>query len=209
MSDDAQLIAETLKGQTAAFGKLVQKYQDRLYNTIVHVAGNAEDARDIVQEAFLQAFVKLDSFKGISAFYTWIYRIALNLAAGLRRKQRPIGSLDHNREQFGMDPPDNHNNCPLDKLQQQERAGQVRRALAQLSKEHRTVLVLREIEDCSYETIAEMLDVPVGTVRSRIHRARMQLREELIKADSFQQSTGRVGASATLESRGCKHPPYR
>jgi RNA polymerase sigma-70 factor (ECF subfamily) len=207
VSDDAQLIAETLKGQTAAFGKLVQKYQDRLYNTIVHVAGNAEDARDIVQEAFVQAFVKLDSFKGISAFYTWIYRIALNLAAGLRRKQRPMASLEHNREQFGMDPPDNHNNCPLDKLQQQERAGQVRRALAQLSKEHRTVLVLREIEDCSYETIAEMLEVPVGTVRSRIHRARMQLREELIKTDSFQQSTGRVGANTTVESRGCDHPP--
>ena len=178
MSDDAQLIAETLKGQTAAFGKLVQNYQDRLYNTMVHLAGNAEDARDIVQEAFVQAFVKLDSFKGSSAFYTWLYRIAFNLAAGFRRKQRPMGSLDCNREQFGMDPPDN-NNGPLEQLQRQERAGQVRQALAQLSKEHRTVLVLREIDGCDYETIAEILALPVGTVRSRIHRARMQLREEL------------------------------
>ncbi len=178
MSDDAQLIAETLKGHSAAFGKLVEKYQDRLYNTVVHLVGNAEDARDIVQEAFVQAFVKLDSFKGLSAFYTWIYRIAQNLAAGLRRRQHLMGSIEQNREQFGMDPVDNGNG-PLDQVQQQERCGQVRRALKQLSLEHRTVLVLREIDGCSYETIAEILALPVGTVRSRIHRARMQLREEL------------------------------
>jgi len=178
VSDDAQLIAETLAGHTAAFGKLVLEYQDRLYNTVVHVAGNVEDARDIVQETFAQAFLKLDTFKGHSAFYTWIYRIALNLAAGHRRKRKPMGSIEHNREQFGMDPVDNCNG-PLDQLDQEDRCRQVRHAMAQLSEEHRTVLVLREIEGCDYETIAGILDLPIGTVRSRIHRARIELRDQL------------------------------
>ena len=107
MSDDANLIAETLAGQTAAFGKLVEKYQDRLFNTLSHLAGNAEDARDIVQEAFVQAFIKLDSFRGSSAFYTWLYRIAFNISAGWRRKRRPMSSIEQNREQIGMEPMDN------------------------------------------------------------------------------------------------------
>ena len=80
VNDDAQLIDQTLEGQSAAFGQLVRKYQDRLYNTVVHVVGHAEDARDIVQDALVQAFVKLDSFRRRSAFYTWLYRIAFNLA---------------------------------------------------------------------------------------------------------------------------------
>jgi RNA polymerase sigma-70 factor, ECF subfamily len=182
VSDDATLIAETLAGQTAAFGKLVEKYQDRLFNTMTHLAGNVEDARDTVQEAFVQAFVKLDSFRGASAFYTWLYRIAFNISVGQRRKQRPVGSIDGNRERFGAEPVDD---CigPEEKLEQQERCGQVRQALTRLSEEHRKILVLREIDGCDYESIAEILDLPVGTVRSRLHRARMQLREELNEAD--------------------------
>jgi RNA polymerase sigma-70 factor (ECF subfamily) len=178
VSDDTRLIAETLAGQTEAFGTLVQKYQDRLFNTVAHLAGNCEDARDIVQEAFVQAFVKLDSFRGKSAFYTWLYRIAFNLCAGWRRKQRPVASIDGNNERCGLDPADNGDG-PVEQLQRQERCRQIRQALKQLSPEHRTILVLREIEDCDYETIAEILDVPVGTVRSRLHRARLELREEL------------------------------
>ncbi len=178
MSEDADLIAETLSGQTEAFGKLVEKYQDRLFNTISHLAGNREDARDIVQEAFVQAFVKLESFRGSSAFYTWLYRIAFNISAGWRRKRRPMGSLDRNRDQLGMEPMDNGNG-PVEQLEQQERCRQVRHALKQLSDEHRRILVLREIEGCGYDDIADILDLPIGTVRSRLHRARMQLREEL------------------------------
>lgn len=185
MSDDAQLIAETLAGQTAAFGKLVEKYQDRLFNTVVHLAGNVEDARDIVQEAFVQAFVKLDSFRGASAFYTWLYRIAFNMSAGHRRKQRPVGSIDRKDEQSGLDPVDNGNG-PVEQLEQQERCRQVREALRRLSDEHRKILVLREIDGCDYETIAIILELPVGTVRSRLHRARLQLREELKEVFSFQ-----------------------
>jgi RNA polymerase sigma-70 factor (ECF subfamily) len=178
VSDDARLIAETLEGQTEAFGKLVLKYQDRLFNTVAHLAGNNEDARDIVQEAFVQAFVKLDSFRCSSAFYTWLYRIAFNIGAGWRRKHKHTASIDRNGEQIGLDPTDNGAG-PVEQLERQERCRQVRQALKQLSDEHRTVLVLREIEGCDYETISEILDVPVGTVRSRLHRARMEMREKL------------------------------
>ena len=178
VNDDAQLIDQTLAGESAAFGRLVQKYQDRLYNTIVHVAGNAEDAQDVVQEAFVQAFVKLDTFKGSSAFYTWLYRIAFNMAASHRRRQRPTCSVEYAREVSGNEPMDREDD-PCESLEREERCRQVRRAIDKLNKEHRAVIVLREIDGCCYETIAEILDLPLGTVRSRLHRARLQLREEL------------------------------
>jgi RNA polymerase sigma-70 factor, ECF subfamily len=185
VSDDSELIAETLAGQTAAFGRLVEKYQDRLFNSVVHLAGNVEDARDIVQEAFVQAFVKLNSFRGASAFYTWLYRIAFNMSAGHRRKQRPIGSIDRNGEQLGLDPVDNGIG-PVEQLEQAEQCRQVRQALGRLNDEHRKILVLREIDGCDYATIAEILDLPVGTVRSRLFRARLQLKEELKEVISLQ-----------------------
>jgi RNA polymerase sigma-70 factor (ECF subfamily) len=178
VNDDAQLIDETLAGHTAAFGRLVLKYQDRLYNTVVHVAGNAEDARDVVQEAFVQAFLKLDTFQHSSAFYTWLYRIAFNVAASHRRRRRPTLSVEYARETSGLEPIDDGNG-PTERLEQNDRCQQVRQALERLSEEHRTVLVLREIDGCCYETIADVLDLPIGTVRSRLHRARLQLREQL------------------------------
>jgi RNA polymerase sigma-70 factor, ECF subfamily len=185
VSDDAELIGQALAGQTAAFGQLVQKYQDRLYNTIVHVAGNAEDAKDVVQEAFVQAFLKLQSFQGASAFYTWLYRIAFNVA-GTHRRQRGArrtaeqialaeGQLRSSSDGNLRDPGD----VPSERLEREERCRQVRHAISQLAEEHRVVLVLREMDGCCYETIAEILDLPVGTVRSRLFRARMQLREQL------------------------------
>ncbi len=178
MNDDAQLIEETLAGHSVAFGRLVQKYQDRLYNTVVHVVGNAEDAKDVVQDAFVQAFVKLDTFKGSSAFYTWLYRIAINVAISRRRRRRPTQSVEQNRETSGSEPVDG-NQGPDETLERDERRRQVRRAIDQLPDEYRVVVVLREIDGCTYEAIAEILDLPIGTVRSRLHRARLQLRDSL------------------------------
>ena len=178
MNDDAQLIAETLAGQSTAFGQLVRKYQERLYNTVVHVVGSMEDARDVVQEAFVQAFIKLGTFQQTSAFYTWLYRIAFNVAASHCRRRRPTVSVEQIRENSGQEPVDG-NGGPEQRLEREERCRQVQQALAALSDEHRTVLVLREIDGCCYETIAEVLELPVGTVRSRLHRARLQLREQL------------------------------
>jgi len=180
VKDDAQLISEALAGDSAAFGCLVTKYQDRLYNTVVHVVGLREEAQDVVQEAFVQAFVKLDTFQRSSAFYTWLYRIAFNVAVSRRRRHKPTVSVEQAKEFSGEEPP-GRGAQPAERLEQQERASQVQAALATLSDEHRTILVLRELDGCCYDTIAEILDLPVGTVRSRLHRARMQLRDQLIE----------------------------
>ncbi len=178
--DDATLIERSRAGEPEAFGELVVRYQDRLYNTLIRVCGETEEARDVAQEAFVQAFVKLDSFRGNSAFYTWLYRIAFNTAISRRRRRKPTSSLDEARDAAGFEPAD-PDARPEANLEREEQAIQVRAALATLSEEHRSVLVLREIDGCDYETIGEMLDVPVGTVRSRLHRARMQLKEEMEK----------------------------
>jgi RNA polymerase sigma-70 factor (ECF subfamily) len=132
----------------------------------------------VCQDAFVQAFVKLRSFHRTSAFYTWLYRIALNMAISRRRKKRPVMSVDQHREATGEDPVANDGQ-PDDRLQRQERVDQVRAALATLQDDYRTVLVLREIDGHPYDVIAEMLDLPMGTVRSRLHRARMELRDQL------------------------------
>ncbi|MHB8972173.1 MAG: RNA polymerase sigma factor [Pirellulaceae bacterium] len=178
MNDDAQLIDETLAGDRAAFGELVRKYQGRLFNTLVHVVGSREESEDISQEAFVQAFVKLDSFRGRSAFYTWLYRIAFNLSVSRRRRRRSEVSMDLHRERTG-DEPEDAGESPGEQLLRKEQVRQVRVAIDALSEEHRAILVLREMEGCGYETIAEILALPVGTVRSRLHRARLQLREQL------------------------------
>jgi RNA polymerase sigma-70 factor, ECF subfamily len=178
VNDDAQLIDEALAGDSAAFGRLVTRYQDRLYNTLVHVVGSADEAHDVAQDAFVQAFLKLDTFQRTSAFYTWLYRIAFNLAVSRRRRHKPTSSIEHTRELTGSEPV-SHDDGPGDRLDREERVGQVQAALGCLCEEFRSVLVLREIDGFCYESIAEVLDLPVGTVRSRLHRARIELREQL------------------------------
>jgi len=175
---DSQLIGRTLSGEPAAFGELVLRYQDRLYGSLARVLGSAEDARDAAQEAFVQAFVKLETFRGSSAFYTWLYRIAHNTAMSHARRKRPTRSLDMERADRGSEPIDGQP-APDARLEMSERAVQVQRVLAELSIEYREVIVLREIDGCSYEEIAEILNVPVGTVRSRLFRARLELRDRL------------------------------
>jgi RNA polymerase sigma-70 factor (ECF subfamily) len=176
--DDAPLIQATLRGDSHAYGKLVQKYQDRLLTALVHVCSSRHEAEDALQDAFVQAYLKLASFAGGSAFYTWLYRIAFNTAISRRRRRRDESSVEQNRELTGDEPQDDGEGVD-ENLLRQERAVQVQKALAKLSDEHRSILVLREVEGCDYDHIADILDLPVGTVRSRLHRARLHLKEEL------------------------------
>jgi RNA polymerase sigma-70 factor, ECF subfamily len=176
LSDDASLIAATLAGDTAAFGRLVGLYQDRLYNSLSRVVG--ADADDIVQDAFVQAYTKLNTFRGSSAFYTWLYRIAFNLAMSHARRERKTASLDEMKSGWGSEPVDGQA-APDAGLEQRECVEIVQSALAALHTEYRTILVLREIDGCRYDEIAEILDLPVGTVRSRLFRARLALRDQL------------------------------
>jgi RNA polymerase sigma-70 factor, ECF subfamily len=179
---DQQLIADCLTGQTHVFGDLVLRYQDRLYNMLVHVLGSAEDARDVAQDAFVTAFQKLHTFQGRSAFYSWLFRIAMNSAISRQRKNSRVPvSIEAVRDRSGAEPTDPHPESRPDfSMEASERQTAVRAALADLPEEFRTVLVLKEMENMKYDEIAEMIGCPIGTVRSRIHRARAELKARLI-----------------------------
>jgi RNA polymerase sigma-70 factor (ECF subfamily) len=169
---EAQLLAAARQGDAEAYGCLVRTYQGRLLSSLQHICGSAADAQDAAQEAFLRAYLKLDRFTGASAFYTWLFRIALNVVASARRR-RQLASLDEVGE------PCDRAERSEERVLRQERGGQVQAALHALSAEHRTILVLREVDDHNYDEIASVLRIPVGTVRSRLHRARLELRERL------------------------------
>ena len=176
--DDAQLVAAAQQGDRDAFGTLVERYQDRVYNTLLRVLGSRDDALDVVQEALVQAYVKLDSFRGEAKFYTWLYRIAMNLALSKRRRRRSTVSIEEIRERVGEEPVSNQPS-PESGLIGQEQAATVQRALTALGDEHCQILVLREMENYSYEEIVKILKLPLGTVRSRLFRARSELKEKL------------------------------
>lgn len=179
--DDRRLIADCLGGRRDAFGELVTRYQARLYNAALRLVPTAEDAADVVQDAFLNAYQSLHSFKGDAEFFTWLYRIAFNTAISLKRKKRPSVSLEAHTGETGIDPVDGSEYVkPGTALERTEDERQLNDAIARLSPEHRDVLLMKDIEGMKYEEIAEVLRVPIGTIRSRLHRARLELRDLLV-----------------------------
>ncbi|MBN9118694.1 MAG: sigma-70 family RNA polymerase sigma factor [Planctomycetes bacterium] len=160
---------------------MVSRYQARLYNAALRLVQSPDDAADVVQDAFLNAYQSLHSFKGDAEFFTWLYRIAFNTAISLKRKKRPSVSLESHAGDTGIDPDDPSEYVkPGAALERTEEERQLREALARLSAEHREVLLLKDIEGMKYEEIAEVLGVPIGTIRSRLHRARLELRDLLV-----------------------------
>jgi len=178
VKDDFQFVEAALAGQKEAFGQLVERYQDRLIHAISRYLGSVEEAHDVAQDAFVQAYTRLASFRGEAAFYTWLYRIAFNLAMTRVRRRRPMQSLDQAKDRLGNEPIDVGATAETGILRE-EQARVVHMALGQLDEEFRQVLVLRELEGCTYDQISQILEVPVGTVRSRLYRARIQLRDHL------------------------------
>ncbi len=178
MKTEAELIREALEGVSQSYGILVERYQDRLFNAMLHITGSHDEAEDVVQDSFVQAYLKLSSFQGNSQFFTWLYRIAFNNALSRRRRRRGEMSIDQSREITGSDPQDDQES-PDEPLLREERVSMVTTALEQLSDEHRTILVMREMQELAYEDIAEILDINIGTVRSRLSRARNQLKIQL------------------------------
>ena len=176
--NDERLIDATLAGDKDAFGDLARKYQDRVYNLALPIVGNADDALDVVQETFLQALAHLGSFRRSSRFYTWLYRIAYNCAVGSLRRRGRTTSVDRIVEEIG-DRFESPVEAPDAKSKREDDVQALREALAKLPEEYRAPIVLREIEGANYEQIAEVLEIPIGTVRSRLHRARNALREAL------------------------------
>jgi len=181
--DDHSLVAACRAGQTEAFGVLVRRYQDRLFPTIVRLVGSAEDAQDVLQDAFVRGFEKLDQFHGESSFYTWIYRIAVNLALSGHRKNRNrrFSRLNQpGKSETVVDPADQSpESDPTLALERLEREAIVEAALGELGPEHRAVVILKDFDGRRYEEISTLLNIPIGTVRSRLHRARSELRIRL------------------------------
>lgn len=178
--DDRSLIEACRAGNTEAFGVLVSLYQDRLYPTVFRLTGCAEEAQDLLQDAFLRAFEKLNYFHGDSSFYTWVYRIAVNLTLSNRRRKRPSVSLPHGRDSRASEPvSDLEESDPSLPLERAERDRLIQEALDSLAPDHRAVVVMKEFDGLHYEEIGMILGIPVGTVRSRLHRARCELKERL------------------------------
>lgn len=177
-SAEEELIQQALAGHSHAYGQLVERYQDRLYSAMLHVVGSHDEAEDVVQDSFVQAYVKLNTFQGNSRFFTWLYRIAFNNALSRRRRRRADMSIEQSREVTGGEPEDRQE-APDEPLLRNERITMVKAAMDRLTEEHRHILVLREMQDMAYEDIAEILDINIGTVRSRLSRARNQLHDIL------------------------------
>ncbi|HUV38472.1 MAG TPA: sigma-70 family RNA polymerase sigma factor [Planctomycetota bacterium] len=181
---DLRSVAATRDGHSEAFGDIVKRYQDRMFNTIYRLVGDYQEAKDLTQQTFLRAYMSLDRFKGMSSFYTWLYRIGVNASLDERKKRsrqaRPMG--DAFGETMATDgrrgTPDGADD-PAESTLRREREQHVTRAIASLDELHRAVLVLRDIEGMEYDRISEVLSVPRGPVKSRLHRARLVLKNKL------------------------------
>jgi len=176
-------VTRVVGGEGAAFGIVVERYQDRLYNAIYRLIGSPEDARDLLQDTFVKAYENLGGFRGGSSLYTWLFRIAVNTTLSHRRKRRVAPAASPSADED--DPatvdclPDTRAPDPADPLLSAETEAAVQAAIDSLGEEHRTVVVLRDIQDLDYQEMAEILDVPTGTVKSRLHRARLMLKDKL------------------------------
>jgi RNA polymerase sigma-70 factor, ECF subfamily len=180
---DRQLVERVQAGDRSAFNLLVLKYQHRVLKLIGRFVSDAAEAEDVAQEAFLKAYRALASFRGDSAFYTWLYRIAINTAknALVSSRRRPVEfDLDlQDPEQYDRHAKLKDADTPEGVLLTEEIREVVEKAMEQLPEDLRTAIVLRELEGLSYEEIAEAMDCPVGTVRSRIFRAREAIDKKL------------------------------
>lgn len=186
--DDAVLVRQCVRGDLTAFEPLVVKYQDRIYNLCWRMCGDHQAAEDLTQEAFLKAFESLGTFRGASGFFTWLYRIATNLALSYRRTERRQIHLAGGEQWDDMPSQAARLHRAVREASDQPDAAverdEVRRivwqAIQELDDEHRSVVVLRDMEGLDYAEMAEVLGVPAGTIKSRLHRARMAIRERLM-----------------------------
>jgi RNA polymerase sigma-70 factor (ECF subfamily) len=180
---DAQLVERVQKGDKRAFDLLVIKYQHKIYALVSRLVNDHAEVQDVTQEAFIKAYRALPNFRGDSAFYTWLYRIAVNTAKNylVSRNRRPPGSdIDvDDAAQFAAESGLRDIDSPEQQLQGEQMIRIVDRAIAALPEDLRTALSLREFDGLSYEEIAEVMQCPVGTVRSRIFRAREAIDKEL------------------------------
>ena len=181
------LIQAARNGDQAAYGELVQQYQKRVFALAVRMCPTPELAEEAAQEAFLAAWQSLPFFRGDSAFATWLYRLTSNACVDLLRKENRHQGPSLDDETVSAKVPD-PTPTPEKAVEQKELRRQIEAGLQTLSPEHREVLILREIQQLSYDEIADVLSLDLGTVKSRINRGRRQLREFLLKQGNFLSS---------------------
>lgn len=182
--EDAALLAAVLDGDGTAYRGLVEKYQNRVYGMVYGMLRNREDARDITQEAFVKAFRNLEGFRLEASFYTWLYRIAMNLAIDFtrKRKRRESAGFDEGiaaRDEDGGISEIHHGDSPRKALERKQLFQQIMTAMDTLPEDQKQVILLRELEGLSYKEISEVMDIPEGTVMSRLFYARKKLQKLL------------------------------
>jgi RNA polymerase sigma-70 factor (ECF subfamily) len=187
--DDDRLIEQCRQGDSAAIERLVLKYQNRIYNVVLKICADPDDAAELTQETFVKVIENLSKFEGRSSFYTWAFRIAVNLTLNYcqRNAKLAVRSLDSEEGQYDQQAThalkellsDDRSPDPAAMAQNKEVYEIALKALSELDEAQRTVIVLRDIEGMSYARIAEVLGIELGTVRSRLSRARTKLRDIL------------------------------
>lgn len=200
-ASDGALIERWRSGDERALDELVARYERRVYNLCYRMSGNADDASDLAQEAFVRAYAALPSFRGQSSFSTWLYRIATNVCLDeLRRRGRaPVRSLDQPTPvEDGRLVPQTADPAagPSEEVERAELRAAVLSGIAALQPDHRAVLVLRDLQGLSYEEIAAALGCSLGTVKSRLNRARFALKERLAALELFREGAVYSGERA-------------
>lgn len=202
-SAEEVLVDRSKRGDVAAFEELISQYEKKVYNLAYRLTGNYDDASDVAQEAFLRAFGRIREFRGDSSFATWLFRIVSNACLDELRKRRrqrvtsldePVSTEEGDMQRQVADSGDG----PEQSLERQEIRRAVQESINSLDEEFRMVVILRDIQGHSYEEIAMILDLSLGTVKSRLNRARHALKEKLISMELFAPKTvysGRKGVN--------------
>lgn len=181
---DTQMVLAVREGDTTAYRGLVEKYQQRVYQMVYGMVRNQEDGRDITQDAFVKAYNNLHRFRLESSFYTWIYRIAMNLAIDFLRKRARRGTTEFDetiasRDADGGISEAHNSEGPAKTFERKQLYNRIMDALQELPEDQRQVVLLRELEGLSYKEIAEVMEIPEGTVMSRLYYARKKLQKLL------------------------------
>jgi len=178
-NEDFELVKQCKEGKVTAFNQIVLKYKDKVFNTAYRFLGNYQDASDLTQECFISVYNGIKDFKGESSLSTWIYRIAVNVCKNkLKSFERKKDSKTISLRDKILDVKDS-NNSPVELFEKKEIESRVQDAINSLPSEWKEVVILRDIEGLSYDEIARILQCEIGTVKSRLHRARMVLKDKL------------------------------
>jgi RNA polymerase sigma-70 factor, ECF subfamily len=200
-ADRERSVLEAVKaGQTHRFEELVAAYQNRLFGAMFVMLGDRQDAEDITQEAFTRAFLKLEAFQAKSSFFTWLHRIAFNLAIDMRRREKRARNIGKVSMEVASESLESSEASPSEESERSEAQQKIYDALAKIDPERRAVIALRDLQGMDYAEIADVLAIPIGTVRSRLHRARIELKEILagyVNCDSSDSLSARKGERRT------------